>query len=84
MIEGSISEIVVFRLLRTLRMMYDYRRLFWFSMEWFVNKVKGRNDSNLMTTINDYNECSNDVQHCYLMICKYAQTKKFILVPLGS
>lgn len=78
--EGTISEEILFRLTRTLRMMYDYRRLLLFSMEWFAKTVNGQNDPEMIAAIEQYTDCSDDVHRCCLMLCKYEQTKEVYIL----
>lgn len=78
--EGSISDTVSWRLVRTLKMMYDYRQLFISSMEWFVDIVNGNDNKTLLTIINEYMLCAKCIQYCYLMFCKYIQTKNVHLI----
>lgn len=68
---GTISKTVSIQLMRTLRMMYDYRRLMLFSIEWFAKMVNGQNDTEMVATIRQYAECSNIMHRCCLMLCKY-------------
>ena len=71
--EGVISKTMLFRLIRTLKMMCDYRKLFQFAMDWFAETVKGENDSELLSIRSRYSACADEVQRCYLMLCKYTQ-----------
>ena len=78
--KGAISETVMQRLIRTLKMMYDYRILFLSSIDWFVEAVNGQSDSALMTVKEQYTSCANEIQRCYLMLCKCVKTKEFQLL----
>lgn len=72
--KGVISKTLLWRLIRTLKMMSDYRILFLSAMDWFSDTVKGENNSGLITVRNLYEECATEIQRCYLMLCKYEQT----------
>lgn len=72
--QGLISDTILWEMIRTLKMMYDYRILFLSSMDWFAETVNGQNDAGLMTIMTEYKLCADKIQRCYLMLCKYDQT----------
>lgn len=74
------SEILIKRMIRTMKMMYDYRILFLSSMDWFVVKIGGDVDSKFIKIRNQYKECSIEVQRNYIMLCKYLQTANIHLL----
>lgn len=71
----EISEEMLQRLCRTLKMMYDYRCLFLSSMMWFINMASLCNNSKIMRLYNDYRLCAQRIQNCYLLLCKYHHTR---------
>ena len=79
-IDELVPDNVSWRLIRTLKMMHDYRTLFVSSIEWFVQMVNGGNNKALLSVLSEYKRCSDSVQRCYLLLCKYTQTKDIHLI----
>lgn len=78
--EKLINENVLWRLIRTLKMMRDYRTLFLLSMNWFAETIGGRDDTILVASKKEYKLCANEIEHCYLRLCKYMLTKDIQLL----
>lgn len=77
--DSFLSETMSWRLLRTFKMMYDYRRIFISSIEWFIETINCKNEA-LFKVLAEYEECANNVKNCYLMLYKYLLKKDFHLI----
>ena len=74
--EDKTDKSVFSRIIRTLKMMFDFRMLMLFSIKWFSEYVNAKQDENLQKIYNDYESCAYDIQKTYLLLLKTEYDKK--------